>query len=174
MAGLRALVLIGLWCLSTAAMALGSSGSPCTDRGTSVVIDLDRSRLWLCEAGVSVGRYRVALGQGGIAKRKRGDKKTPVGTYSLRPGRSSPKYHRFLAVGYPTARQRAQGYTGSAIGIHGPKRGLGWLGPLGSMVDWTLGCIAVSTDAQIEAIEAWVNTSGARKVHLVSGKEGAR
>jgi hypothetical protein len=41
-------------------------------------------------------------------------------------------------------------------------------------VDWTLGCIAVSTDAQIEAIEAWVNTSGARKVHLVSGKEGAR
>ena len=141
---------------------------PCEDRGTSVVIDLDRSRLWLCEDGRVQDRYRVALGQGGIGKRKRGDKRTPIGTYRLGSGRRSTKYHLFIPVGYPTASQRSRGFTGSAIGIHGPTRRFRWLGPLGVMVDWTLGCIAVSTDAQIERISEWAAHNRVRKVHLIS------
>ena len=155
------------WVFQSIPAAQASPSQKCLGSETSITIDLDRSRLHLCEEGISRKQYRVALGQKGIAKRKRGDKKTPTGTYRLGTGRHSPKYHRFIPVGYPTSSQRAQGYTGSAIGIHGPKRNFRWLGPLGTMANWTLGCIAVSTDPQIEEIEAWAKEKRVRSVHLI-------
>jgi len=167
MRGNIAALIASLWVFKNCTPAQASPSQQCHGSETSITIDLDRSRLHLCEEGISRKQYRVALGQSGIAKRKRGDKKTPIGTYRLGTGRHSPKYHRFIPIGYPTSSQRAQGYTGSAIGIHGPKRNFRWLGPLGTMVNWTLGCIAVSTDPQIEEIEAWAKEAGVRSVHLI-------
>jgi L,D-peptidoglycan transpeptidase YkuD (ErfK/YbiS/YcfS/YnhG family) len=158
-----------LWFCSSSAHARPTAA--CEDRGTSVVIDLDRSILWLCEEGSSQGRYRVALGQGGLDKRREGDKKTPVGTYSLGSGRASSDYYRFLSVGYPTSKQKTQGYTGSAIGIHGPKKGFERWGFLNSRVNWTHGCIAVASHQDIDEIEAWVRTLDRRVVHLVRTRE---
>ena len=39
--------------------------------------------------------------------------------------------------------------------IHGIRNGLGWLGPLQRLHDWTRGCIALS-DAQIDQVAAAV------------------
>ncbi len=39
--------------------------------------------------------------------------------------------------------------------IHGIQNGLGWIGPMHRIVDWTDGCFAV-TDAEIEEIYAAV------------------
>jgi len=154
------------WFLCIPVVYAGNA-QPCEDHGTSVVVDLERGRLWLCEDSETVSKYRVALGQGGVGKRIRGDKKTPVGTYSLGNGRASSEYYRFLPVGYPTSQQKTQGYTGSAIGIHGPKSGFERWGRLNSRVNWTHGCIAVATHREIDEIETWVRDHSARKIHLV-------
>jgi L,D-peptidoglycan transpeptidase YkuD (ErfK/YbiS/YcfS/YnhG family) len=170
---MRMLLLITTgYSLLTVSSAAAARSSPCEGRGTSVVVDLDRSRLWLCDEGEGVRSYRVAFGRAGVGKRKKGDEKTPVGTYSLGQGRASGAgFHRFLDVGYPTSSQIQAGYTGSAIGIHGPKDGWAWLGPLGVVKNWTAGCVAVASRRQIESIESWVRAESVRTVHLVSTLE---
>lgn len=133
----------------------------------TVVVEATRHTLDLCVAGRSEGSYAVAFGVSGVGKRKEGDGRTPLGRYRLSPPRASRSgFHRFIPIGYPTAAQRKQGYTGSAVGIHGPARALRWLGDAINAVDWTNGCVAVATDAEIEAIEAWVRRRKARWIEL--------
>ncbi|MBF0153976.1 MAG: L,D-transpeptidase [Magnetococcales bacterium] len=151
--------------------------------GVSVVlVDTSAHRLSLCHAGHEEAAFRVALGRGGIDKRVRGDERTPLGRYYLGLGRHSDSFHLFLPVGYPTTEQARLGYTGSDIGIHGPDQDSAEdadqdsdqssdqeaaqessqdsvdeeQDTASSDDDWTLGCIAVSTRKDIEAIAAWV------------------
>lgn len=130
------------------------------------MVDLDRYDLLLCKGDRAVERHRVALGQGGVGKTKEGDRKTPVGTYRLGKPRGSKQFGTFIHIGYPTRAQRAKGYTGSAIGIHGPARGFGWAGPLNTLFDLTLGCVMVESDEVIQSIARWVERERVRKVHL--------
>ena len=83
MRGNIAALIASLWVFKNCTPAQASPSQQCHGSETSITIDLDRSRLHLCEEGISRKQYRVALGQSGIAKRKRGDKKTPIGTYRL-------------------------------------------------------------------------------------------
>jgi murein L,D-transpeptidase YafK len=124
--------------------------------GTGVLVDTAARRLSLCENGQETHHYKVSLGHGGLDKHKEGDGRTPLGEYSLAKGRPSSDFHTFLLVGYPTSAERAAGYTGGAIGVHGPARKFRWLGSLAMVSDWTSGCIAVSSDAEIDEIAAWV------------------
>ena len=48
------------------------------------------------------------------------------------------------------------GYTGSAIGIHGPSRIFARAGWMNTVADWTEGCIAVASDEAIDEIAAWM------------------
>ncbi len=135
-------------------------------------MDTDAGRLHLCEGGRAVTTYPVTLGSGGVDKRRQGDKRTPRGTYRLGQPRGSKKYHRFIHVGYPTKAQRQQGYTGSAIGVHGPPRGAVWVGRIGlsrllTLFDVTDGCIAVGTDEEIEEIERFVRAKKVVRIHLI-------
>jgi len=122
----------------------------------------------LCRAGESDRSFTVALGSGGVGKQKQGDARTPLGRYGLGPPRGSKNFHIFVPVGYPTAEQARMGFTGSAIGIHGPPRGYGTLAQLAMLVaqDWTIGCIAVATDEDIEAVAAWLRKHEVRNVRL--------
>ena len=106
-----------------------------------------------------IASHPVALGWRGIGKRRRGDGKTPLGRYDLGVPRPSRKYGTFIPVGYPTAEQRQRGFTGSAIGIHGPPRETRHAGLANVADDWTLGCIAVADDATIRAVAAWVRAN---------------
>ncbi len=144
-----------LMALSMATMAL-APGSGCRDRGTLVVVDTGRRTLTLCAGSEPVASHPVALGWEGTGKRRRGDGKTPLGRYSLGVPRPSRKYGTFIPVDYPTPEQRRQGYTGSAIGLHGPPRSSRDAGLANVADDWTLGCVAVADDATIKAIAAWV------------------
>jgi murein L,D-transpeptidase YafK len=119
-----------------------------------VVIAVRAHALHLCEAGAGVAEHRVALGWHGVGKRRQGDGKTPLGLYPLGAPRPSQQFGTFVPVGYPTPSQQRLGFTGNAVGIHGPPRGLG--GALTTAVDWTAGCIAVGSDAAIAAISAWI------------------
>jgi murein L,D-transpeptidase YafK len=143
-------------------LAATAEHDPCTDRGTALYVNAAKRGVWLCEQGVSHGVLRVALGQGGLDKRKQGDAKLPLGEYPLGRAVPSADFHLSLPVGYPTMQQRKLGFTGSAIGVHGPLRG--FTGPTSTDRDWTLGCIAVGTDAEIERIAEWVQVKAVRRI----------
>jgi murein L,D-transpeptidase YafK len=137
---------------------------PCRAGETGVLIRVSSHALDLCQDGRSVGSHRVALGAGGTGKRVQGDSKTPLGLYPLGAPRPSLSFGTFVPVGYPTPTQQKLGFTGSAVGIHGPPRGGG--GPLSTAIDWTAGCIAVGTDAEIQSISAWIRTRRVRAVRI--------
>jgi len=145
-----------------------SSSSPCDPGETAVVIDTRAHRMYLCAAGTIDRTFAVALGMRGVGKQRQGDLRTPLGRYGLGPPRASQGFHIFVPVQYPTPAQARMGFTGSAIGIHGPPRGWTNLVQLASLVaqDWTAGCIAVTTDADIEAVAAWVRKRQVKEVRL--------
>ncbi len=130
------------------------TADPCVQAGRVLYVRTEERTLYLCEGGKVKATHRVALGRGGVGKRLEGDGRVPVGSYALGAPRASSKFHLFIPVGYPTAAQRAQGFTGRDIGVHGPHRLA--QGAYSTLVDWTQGCIAVGTDEEIAAIAAWV------------------
>jgi murein L,D-transpeptidase YafK len=151
-------------------LASAAPSPPCSAEGRYVAVQTESRRLVLCDRGKPVEAYRVALGSGGVGKQKEGDGKVPLGEYALGPARPSASFHLFIPVGYPTRAQRRAGFTGGAIGIHGPARGWEKLGSAANTaVDWTLGCIALGSDEEIEAVARWVRERRVRKV--VIGRE---
>jgi murein L,D-transpeptidase YafK len=127
---------------------------PCVGIGTALYVDAGRHMLYVCESGRQKAAHRVALGSGGLGKRHQGDAKVPLGSYSLGTPRGSASFHVFIPVGYPTQEQRRAGFTGGDVGVHGPARAA--RGAFSTLVDWTLGCIAVGTDEEIDSVAAWV------------------
>lgn len=76
----------------------------------------------------SNGRYKalkswkICRFSGGLGpKTKEGDGKSPEGFYSVRPSQMNPvsSYHLSFNLGFPNAYDRAQGYTGSYLMVHG-------------------------------------------------------
>jgi murein L,D-transpeptidase YafK len=146
------------------ALAFPTATAPCRPHETGVVVEVAAHALTLCDEGRTAARHRVALGSGGVGKRQRGDDRTPLGLYSLGAPRASQHFGTFVPVGYPTGSQRRMGFTGDSVGIHGPPRGIA--GALGTAIDWTAGCIAVGSDAEIESIAAFIRRRQARTVRI--------
>jgi hypothetical protein len=150
-------VACGVGLLSARAAAAADQGaSPCPPAGETVLVLTEARALWLCTGGEPEARFTVALGRGGIGKRRRGDGRTPLGSYALGAPRPSARYGTFIPISYPTAAQASHGFTGSAVGIHGPPRGMEAGAYPVTELDWTLGCIATGTDAEVEAIAGFV------------------
>jgi murein L,D-transpeptidase YafK len=122
-----------------------------------LLIQKHAHRLTLYRSGVPLRTYPVSLGGHPKGKKEReGDKRTPEGIYRIDRHLSQSSFHRALHVSYPNsedvAHARALGVrAGGDIMIHGLPNGLGWLGRLQRLRDWTAGCIAV-TDREIEEI----------------------
>jgi murein L,D-transpeptidase YafK len=132
--------------------------TPCPEEGDVIAVVTRKRELWLCQQGVAVAKLQVALGRGGVDKRRVGDGRTPLGTYAVRSPRASAQYGVFIPIDYPTREQAEQGFTGGELGIHGPPRGLTVPEYPTTAVDWTRGCIATGVDADIELIAEFVRT----------------
>lgn len=54
-------------------------------------------------------------------KRREGDRQAPEGFYTVTPSQMNPNsaYHLSFNLGYPNALEQAQGFTGSALMVHG-------------------------------------------------------
>jgi murein L,D-transpeptidase YafK len=145
-----------------------AQSSPCAPHETAVVVDTRTHQMHLCAAGKVEHSFAVALGARGVGKQHEGDNRTPLGRYGLGPPRASRNFHIFVPVGYPTAAQARMGFTGGAIGIHGPPRGYSTLAQLAMLIsqDWTAGCIAVATDDDIDAVATWVRRQEVTNVRL--------
>ena len=79
-------------------------------------------------------------------KKKEGDRQAPEGFYTITPGQMNPASNYYLAfnTGYPNAYDRAWGYTGSELMVHGDCS--------------SRGCYAM-TDEQIQEIYALARES---------------
>ncbi|HQR30355.1 MAG TPA: L,D-transpeptidase family protein [Anaeromyxobacteraceae bacterium] len=128
----------------------------CPATGAAVAIFVRKRELWLCVDGEPTARYVVALGQNGVGKSRRGDNRTPLGTYTLGEPRPSPRFGTFIPIAYPTPEQKAMGLTGGDLGIHGPPRKLPEPDYPSNVYDWTEGCVATGTDAEIESVATFV------------------
>ncbi len=99
--------------------------------------------------------YPVALGKCPVgAKECEGDNKTPEGIYTIFDKTTKSKFHKNLGISYPNdddKRHAAQlgKPTGGSIKIHGLQNGLGFIGRMQTLSDWTAGCIAL-TNAEVD------------------------
>ena len=127
-------------------------------RADRVVVAKSARTLTLLRGGTVLKRYRVSLGGDPRGdKQREGDERTPEGVYRLDERLENSMAHRALHVSYPdladVARARAAGVDpGGRVMVHGIVGGLGWIGRLHRLVDWTDGCVAVTNP---EMDEIW-------------------
>lgn len=123
-----------------------------------ILVEKKARRLTLFHGNQLLKVYDIALGrQPDGPKRFQGDNKTPEGHYKIDTRKKDSAYHRALHISYPSQRDIAfataqKRPTGGDIMIHGLPNGMGSMGRLHLLRDWTAGCIAV-TNNEIE--ELW-------------------
>jgi len=143
----------------------GHASGECTRLAEAhLVVRVDKHEMALCRDRQPVRRYDVRLASGGVGKTRAGDKKTPLGWYSLGAPHRSRRYGLFVPIDYPTPEQRKQGFSGGSIGIHGPDRRVRWLGRANNWFDTTDGCIGLAKDEQMEAVIAWLKETRASRI----------
>lgn len=146
------------------ALVLTVLASTCPEKGTAVIVETGAHRMTLCDGGAEVKQYKVAIGSGGIAKKRVAFAQTPLGTYTLSKPRGSANYHVFIPLVNPDPKR----FSAWAIGLHGPPRETKDSGELNVSQDWTWGCIAVASDALIDEVATFVRD---RKVTRVEFRE---
>lgn len=126
-----------------------------------VILKKSERKLVLMKGSTVVKSYKVALGRVPVGpKRREGDKKTPEGSYVIDKHNPNSSFHLALHISYPSRADNDLALSGGFrpggdIMIHGIRNGMGWIGPLHRLVDWTQGCVAV-TNREIEEIYALV------------------
>ncbi|WP_027157208.1 L,D-transpeptidase family protein [Methylobacter luteus] len=127
-------------------------------RADLVVVEKSKRELTVYSQGKPLKTYKVALGREPVGpKRREGDKKTPEGRYTIDYRKANSGYFRALHISYPSQADAEIAHKegaspGGDIMIHGLRNGIGWIGKLHRLTDWTLGCVAV-TDREME--ELW-------------------
>jgi murein L,D-transpeptidase YafK len=143
--------------VTTAASAKPKVATSAPPKIDHVVVLKRQHKLLLLNGTRVVKTYRVALGYGGLApKRRQGDGRTPEGSYIIDYRNPESKFHLALHISYPQTadKQHAQRLgvdPGGDIMIHGLPPESSWMGAKHRASDWTNGCIAV-TDKEIEEI----------------------
>jgi len=126
-------------------------------KADKIMVEKGARRLTLFLDGRKLKEYRIALGFSPIGpKEHEGDGRTPEGIYTIDFHKPDSAFHRALRVSYPSAEDNARASAaglspGGDIMIHGLPNGLGTLGAVHRLRDWTAGCIAV-TDPEIDEI----------------------
>jgi murein L,D-transpeptidase YafK len=131
---------------------------PADTRADRVVVRKSARILELYQGTRLLRTYSSALGSNPLGhKQREGDGRTPEGCYVLDYRNPRSSYHKAFHVSYPsdadTSAARSRGVSpGGLIMVHGVRNGLGFVGRLHRIFDWTDGCIAV-TDMEID--ELW-------------------
>ena len=140
----------------------------CSGKGKSLYVNANLKKLHVCMQGKTIESFDVSMGSGGLGKSKKGDRKTPLGIYGLgEPRKSRKKFYKFMHVQYPTRSQRADGYTGSDVGVHGPPvRGNSFKSK--NKRNWGAGCIVLGTDEDTDKVASYVAENRIRKIIILN------
>ncbi len=131
---------------------------PVTLKSDRVVVLKKERTLQLLRQGKVVKSYKVALGGEPVGpKARRGDHRTPEGSYVLDRRNPHSQFYKSIHISYPNATDRARAAKlhaspGGDVFIHGLPSGYGWIGKEHRLKDWTDGCIAVTNE---EMDEIW-------------------
>ena len=123
-----------------------------------VVVEKGARTLTIYRDETPLKTYKVALGRSPSGPKEfEGDGRTPEGEFVIDTRKADSSFHRALHLSYPlpehVAYAKSQGRSaGGLIMVHGIRNGLGLVGPLHRLADWTDGCIAV-TNAEMD--ELW-------------------
>lgn len=131
-----------------------------------IVVKKAERRLYLMRGDTPFRSYKIALGyQPKGHKQRKGDGRTPEGTYFLDWRNDRSNYRKALHISYPNMQDRLQAHRkgvdpGGLIMVHGQptRRGESRVG------DWTFGCIAVS-DLAID--EIWTYASVGTPIEII-------
>lgn len=122
-----------------------------------VVVNKGARQMLLLRGDAVIKSYQIALGTDPVGpKMRKGDGKTPEGAYRLDHRNACSKFYKSIHISYPgpgdLKAARALGVSpGGDVMIHGLPNGLGKVGELHALLDWTNGCIAV-TNAEMDEI----------------------
>ncbi len=136
---------------------VAEGGLPSGAKVDRVVVEKSKRMLFLYQGGQLLKSYSISLGRNPVGhKSQEGDRRTPEGVYLIDRHKEGSAFHRALHVSYPSSHDREVAVArnvspGGDIMIHGMHNGLGWIGKLHRVVNWTAGCIAV-TNSEIEEI----------------------
>ena len=126
--------------------------------------DSEHNQLSICVKNKPIQSFNASHGSKGMGKKKKGDRKTPVGLYTIqKPRKSSSAWRTFIYIDYPTKTQKKKGFTGSAVGLHGPYKFFPYLN---DRVNFGAGCIIVSKNSDIDAIEKHVLSLGINHIYI--------
>lgn len=151
-------------------VSLAFSSAAIAEKADLVLIKKSERLLILKKGKDELRRYSVALGGNPVGPKKcQGDEKTPEGDYVIVSRNSKSSFYKSLKVSYPSEvdkkKARQLGCNpGGDIMIHGLPNGRGDLGASHRLVDWTLGCIAV-TNSEID--EIWKLVSDGTSVKIL-------
>lgn len=120
-----------------------------------IVVSKSKREMYLYRGGHKVDTFRVSLGENPKGhKVKRGDHRTPIGSYSITRKNCNSKYYRMIHISYPNKSDREiakkRGVSaGSGITIHAqPFWNADGKGDDYTLKrDWTHGCIAISNSS---------------------------
>lgn len=126
-----------------------------------------KRQLNICKNGSVVKSFKVALGNKGVGKKRAGDNKTPIGLYGLAYPRKSKQFDMFIPILYPTPQQRAAGYSGRDVGIHGPTQSSRLFSLFNNLPYATRGCVAVGKNNYIEDVANWVKANPGSKILIM-------
>lgn len=88
-----------------------------------IVISKKDNELKVEKSGQVVKTYHIASGKGGKGtKRRRGDSKTPIGTYRISSFKESSRFHYFIQLDYPNLMDAWYGYKNQTIDANDFKR----------------------------------------------------
>jgi len=103
--------------------------------------------------------YHVSIGRNPTGQKQfEGDERTPEGHYVISDKNSNSDFHKNLGISYPNRQDIENSLKigkppGGDIKIHGLKNGLGLLGRMHRLTNWTNGCVAV-TNSEIDELFA--------------------
>jgi murein L,D-transpeptidase YafK len=136
---------------------------------TRVVVNKSARTLSLVSDKTVVATFDISLGPNPVGdKRQEGDGRTPEGMYVLDYRNPQSRFHHSIHISYPNTEDRVRAAEsgvdpGGDIMIHGLPNGLGWLGRLHRLIDWTNGCVAV-TDQEMDLI--WHNVKNGTPIEI--------
>jgi murein L,D-transpeptidase YafK len=126
------------------------------EKADRVLVIKSESKLYLKKQGEILKQYHVTFGANPKGhKQKKGDERTPEGTYILDYKNRDSRFYKSIHISYPnqTDKKRAQKMgvnPGGYIMIHGQRNGFGRVAFMTQRFNWTDGCIAVTNTAMDE------------------------
>lgn len=137
------------------ALLIVSMSAVAEEPADRIVIEKSAHTMTLFRAGKKIRNYKVALGtEAKGPKTRQGDHRTPEGRYVIDRRSDHSRFYKALHISYPNLADRERARKagvppGGDIMIHGLQNGMGAIGQLHLLRDWTDGCIAV-TDAEMD------------------------